>query len=225
MAAPLPPPVPRPAAAPSRTPDDKLERETAPASPAPAATDEPARPVPGVDALPPQARPQAVETCMRCRASSTDPESYCFGSGGELNVWGCRLLRQPWRPGAAWLSAGVFRPSGCFVFDREAIEGELAEGRALAAGCPCFSASHVAHALAALPSRAWPGRRWRPRRSEEGNGREYMLTVRQSRHGCVLHARQPVSGVEPVGDALARRVIRDACRAGGRTMPELALRS
>jgi len=40
------------------------------------------------------------------------------------------------------------------------------------------------------------------------------LTVRRYRQGCVLHARQAVGGVAPVGDLLARRVIRDARRRG-----------
>ena len=135
------------------------------------------------------------------------------GEGEALNVWGCRLLRQPWRSGAVWLKAGTFRPSGCFVFDREKIRALLAEAAAQVACCPHFHPDAVARALATLPSQAWPGRRWTLRPPEAGEPGT-PLTVRRYRQGCVLHARQAVGGVAPVGDLLARRVIRDARRRG-----------
>jgi hypothetical protein len=102
------------------------------------------------------------------------------------------------------------------VFDRDAIREQLVSGWARAAQCPHFDPAYVDHALAALPSCAWPGRRWSRRRVEDGGGHGVVRAVRQHRHGGVLHTKRTVAGVEPVGDALARRVIRDACRTAGR---------
>ena len=160
----------------------------------------------------PAALPDDITACVRCRAAAQDQAAYCYGEGGALNVWGCRLLRQPWRSGAVWLKAGTFRPSGCFVFDREKICALLAEAAAQVARCPHFTPEAVVRAIAALPSQAWPGRRWTLRPPEAGEPGT-TLTVRRYRHGCMLHARQAVGGVVPVSERLARRIIRDACRS------------
>jgi uncharacterized tellurite resistance protein B-like protein len=216
-------PVQKAAGPDARYGEARLEQApAAPSAPEPPVADAPPPPPSPPPSPPPPphvVRHQTVEACMCCRAASADPQGYCFGDGETSNVWGCRLLCQPWCAGAAWLSAGTFRPSGCFVFDRRAVRALLAEGLALAAGCPHLDPAYVAQALAALPSRAWPGRRWTLRRPADGE-QGLVLTVRRHHHGCVLHTKQAVVGVEPAGGALARRVIRDACRAAGRGMPE-----
>jgi uncharacterized tellurite resistance protein B-like protein len=213
-AQPAPPvsPPPSPAAtnaAPAPSPAPRAAASARPAEPVAVAEEEPpARPAPSP---PPVALPAALGACMRCRDAAQDQAAYCYGEGETLNVWGCRLLRQPWCAGAPWLKAGTFRPSGCFVFDREAIRALLARAAAAAVRCPYFDPDAVERALAALPSQAWPGRRWTLSLAETGEP-GLPLTVRHYRHGCLLRARQRVSGVAPVGEQLARRIIRDARR-------------
>jgi len=201
---PAPPPAEETPEAPAAEPEPEPEPETAPAAPV----------------RPCDSRPSDVMACMRCRVASANSAGYCFGAGDALNVWGCRLLNQPWSAGSEWLTAGTFRPSGCFVFDRDAIRRLLDARTGSVACCPFFATAPVAQALAALPSQAWPGRRWKLRRSE-GFETSTFLDVRRYAHGCMLHTKQSVAGVDPVGDALARRVIRDACRAAGRPVPGL----
>ena len=179
----------------------------------PAADAEDVEPPAPLETPGPAALPGDIAACVRCRVAAQDQAAYCYGEGETLNVWGCRLLQQPWRSGATWLKAGSFRPSGCFVFDRETIRALLAEAAAQVACCPHFHPDAVARALATLPSQAWPGRRWTLRPPEAGEPGT-PLTVRRYRQGCMLHARQTVGGVAPVGDLLARRVIRDARRRG-----------
>lgn len=189
-----PPPMPPTVA--SDEPPESVAAETPPARPAPS---------------PPVALPAAVSACLRCRDAAQDRAAYCYGEGETLNVWGCRLLCQPWCAGASWLKAGTFRPTGCFVFDREAIRALLAQAALAAVRCPHFDPDAVERALAALPSQAWPGRRWALSLAEVGEP-GLPLTVRHYRHGCLLRTRQRVSGVAPVGEQLARRIIRDARR-------------
>ncbi|HRR32826.1 MAG TPA: hypothetical protein P5026_01885 [Kiritimatiellia bacterium] len=159
----------------------------------------------------PPALPDDITACIRCRAAAQDEEVYCYGESESMNVWGCRLLRQPWLAGATWLKAGAFRPSGCFAFDREAIRALLVQAAVPVRCCPHFDPDAVERAVAALPSLAWPGRCWVLRSPEAGESGT-PLTVRRYRQGCVMHARQVVGGVAPVGERLARRIIRDARR-------------
>ncbi len=196
--------------------------KASPVAPAPQPVSQEVPAADSADAEPPEppdtpgpaaAWPGGIAACVRCRAAAQDQAAYCYGEDESLNVWGCRLLQQPWRAGATWLKAGFFRPSGCFVFDREEIGARLAEAAAQVARCPHFDPDAVGRALAALPSQAWPGRRWALRPPEAGEPGT-PLTVRRYSQGCMLHARQAVGGVAPVGDLLARRVIRDARRRG-----------
>jgi len=157
---------------------------TAPAAAAPASAAAPApqpaaQEVPAADAEdvePPEppdtpgpvALPDDIAACVHCRAAAQDQAAYCYGEGESLNVWGCRLLQQPWRSGATWLKAGSFRPSGCFVFDRETIRALLAEAAAQVACCPHFHPDAVARALATCRrrrGRAVAGHCVRPRRA------------------------------------------------------------
>ncbi|MDD2459607.1 MAG: hypothetical protein WC328_04025 [Kiritimatiellia bacterium] len=200
--------APLPKASPAAPASQPVEPEV------PAADAEDAEPTAPPEPPGPAALPGDMAACVRCRAAAQDQAAYCYGEGESLNIWGCRLLQQPWRSGATWLKAGAFRPSGCFVFDREAIRALLAEAAAQVARCPHFDPDAMERALAALPSQAWPGRRWTLRPPEAGEPGT-PLTVRRYRQGCMLHARQAVGGVAPVGDLLARRVIRDARRRGG----------
>jgi uncharacterized tellurite resistance protein B-like protein len=208
-APPAPPAAPSSAVVNAASAPPPVPQATISAEPAEPAVGEapPARPVPP----PPVALPAAVSACLRCRDAAQNQAMYCYGEGETLNVWGCRLLRQPWCAGAPWLKAGAFRPSGCFVFDREAIRALLDQSVVAAVRCPHFDPDAVECALAALPSQAWPGRRWTLDLAGAGEP-GLPLTVRHYRHGCLLHTRQRVSGVAPVGERLARRIIRDARR-------------
>ena len=201
-----PSPVANVASAPPPMPQAATSAEPAEV-PVVAETPPAARPAPS----PPVALPAAVSACLRCRDAAQDQAAYCYGEGETLNVWGCRLLCQPWCVGAPWLKAGTFRPSGCFVFDRDAIRALLAQAAVSAVRCPHFDPDAVERALAALPSQAWPGRRWTLSLAKVGEP-GLPLTVRHYRHGCLLRTRQRVSGVAPVGEQLARRIIRDAHR-------------
>lgn len=203
---PSPPPVPQPAAAPVPTP---APPEMAHPAHSDEAQDEKMSPPSAPPSVP--ELPADLVACTRCRASAPDQTAYCYGEGETLNVWGCRLLHQPWRVGASWMKAGTFRPSGCFVFDRDAIRALLAEAAAQAAHCPYFDPDAVERALDAMPSQAWPGRRWTLRSPDEGETGT-QVTVRRYLHGCMLHTRQPMVGVAPADDRLAGRIIREACR-------------
>lgn len=163
-----------------------------------------------------------VEQCMIAREASDDPDAYCFGScDTSINVWGCRLIDMPWVEGADWLTPGFFQNSRTFVFNRQDIRNMLEERMQGVKQCPYFNYEYAKQALAALPSKALIGSRW-AYRADASDQRAEKVTVSEYIHGCPVTKDKSVSGVNPVGEAEALRVIRDACRRSNRVRPMLA---
>ncbi len=121
------------------------------------------------------------------------------------------MAEMPLTAGADWLACGRFRDDRTFVFDREAIAKMLEERLAIAAGCPYLRLDQVAHALAALPSKAVQGPRWTYRRAATPDG-GVEVVQRDYVHGCPLTQRFRAECMDPVGSGVVRRILRDTAR-------------
>jgi hypothetical protein len=223
-----PPPLPEPEATPSEAAEPVPPPEPEPAEPEPPAAGVKAAapaeqkveevPVPTSPKQPERATvsdalPTSVKLCMQCREASEHPETYCFGiPDGPVNPWGCRLSQMSWEPGAAWFELGHFRDDATFVFDKHAIAERLTARLASSLNCPHLDTRFAEAAFDCLPDRAMIGPRWQYRPADPDD--ENATPVRTTRyvHGCAVSTRVYATGVDPIGDQDALRVIQKASR-------------
>ncbi|MBT3293713.1 MAG: TerB family tellurite resistance protein [Verrucomicrobia bacterium] len=226
---PAPPPPPRPASkpVPKPVPIPKPKPEKKPPTPAvppptpvpdeavaalaPDATTEDREAPTEQPSSAPMALPADVEACMKCRAASEHPETYCFGMpDGPMNPWGCRLSRMPWEPGAPWMGLGHFRDDAIFIFDKHAIAESLTAHLATVLSCPHLDTEFTEAAFDSLPERAHIGPRWQYRPADSADPDAVTVTTTHYLHGCAVSATLSVDGVDPIGTRDAMRIIRKA---------------
>ncbi len=161
----------------------------------------------------PDSIPLAVKACMKCRAESENPETYCFGvPDGASNPWGCRLSNMSWEPGAPWLELGSFRDDVTFVFDKHAIAERLTSRLAAALNCPHLDTEYTEAAFGCLPERAVIGPRWLYRIADADDANAVTVKTTRYVHGCAVSTTLSVDGVDPIGPREAMKIIRKAGR-------------
>ncbi len=187
---------------PAEVPEGPEEEAPAKEEPAPAERD-----------AGPQGIPRTVMACMKCRAESENPETYCFGvPNGPPNPWGCRLANMPWAPGAPWMELGSFRDDATFVFDKHAIAERLTSGLAAALSCPHMDTDYTEAVFDSLPDRAVIGPRWTYRSAEPEDAHAVDVNTTEYIHGCAVSTKLTVSGVDPIGTRDAMKIIERAGR-------------
>jgi hypothetical protein len=190
-------------------------KQNPPPSAAPAPSPEKVTPSPPEK---PSPTPAPTETnllanCIKCRNSSDNPQTYCFGlPDGPINPWGCRFSKMPWQAGAEWLKLGSFSDEATYIFDKKAIAEQLSINLAEVLDCPHINTDYTEKSFDALPKRVTIGERWDYNQTDHNTAGSVTIKTTDYIHGCPVAKTVTVDAIAPIGIRDALKIIRKAGR-------------